>query len=281
MMHFRGGHSGADIHLGRANALKMLARFVFDCYRAYGNVAIADIVGGELRNVIPGNAFVTIGVPADKKEDLRTRLNHYSATVELEYDGIENAQRMTLETIDAPEKVIDADTAKRVIMCMHSIQCGVIAMSRAIEGMVSTSTNLALVSTDYDKHEIVLTTSQRSEEESRKFYIASAILSEFELAGARVEQGDGYPGWTPNRNSAILKVAVKAYEDLYGITPLCTSLHAGLECGNFLVNNPKLDMISFGPTLRDVHTPKESMHIPAVEKFWNHLVKIIEMVAAK
>ena len=152
-------------------------------------------------------------------------------------------------------------------------------MSSSIKGMVSTSTNLALIRIEREKDEIVVTTSQRSEEETRKFEIAGEMVAHFKLAGAEVEQGDGYPGWTPNMDSKILKIAVKAYEDLYGITPLCTALHAGLECGNFLVMNPRLDMISFGPTLRDVHTPKESMHIPAVEKFWRHLVRILEMVA--
>lgn len=281
MMQFKGGHSGADIHLGRANANKLLARFLFDCYRAYGNVAIADINGGELRNVIPGNAYAVIGVPADKKEDLRTRVNQFAAVVEEEYRGIEDAQRIALESAETPACVIDAPTAKRVVMCIHSAPNAVIAMSRGIKGMVSTSTNLALIRMDRENKEVVVTTSQRSEEETRKFEIASEIYAHFELAGAKVEQGDGYPGWTPNMDSEILKVAVKAYEELYGITPLCTSLHAGLECGNFLADNPKLDMISFGPTLRDVHTPKESMHIPAVEKFWNHLVKILEMVAEK
>ena len=276
---FLGGHSGADIHLGRANANKVLARFVNDCYKAYGNIAIADINGGELRNVIPANCYAVIGVAADKKEDLRTRLNHYAAVIEEEYKGIEGHQVIKLETADAPQYIIDAATAKRVVMAVHSSPNAVIAMRRSSKGMVSTSSNLALIATDMDKEEVVVTTSQRSEEESRKFDIGSQIVAHFQLAGAEVVQGDGYPGWTPNMDSKILKIAVKAYEDLYGITPLCTSLHAGLECGNFLVDNPKLDMISFGPTLRDVHTPKESMHIPAVEKFWNHIVRILEMVA--
>lgn len=281
MTGFRGGHSGADIHLGRANANKLLARFLVDCYKAYGNIALADINGGELRNVIPGNAYAVIGVPADKKEDLRTRVNHYAAVIEEEYRGIEDLQKIALESADTPCCVIDGCTAKRVVLALNSMPNAVIAMSRSIKDMVSTSTNLALIRKDSEKKQIVITTSQRSEEETRKFDIASQIYSHFELAGATVEQGDGYPGWTPNMDSKILKVAVKAYEDLYGITPYCTSLHAGLECGNFLVDNPKLDMISFGPTLRDVHTPKESMHIPAVEKFWCHLVRILEMVAEK
>lgn len=279
LLRFKGGHSGSDIHLGRANANKLLARFLYDCYKAYGDIAIADINGGELRNVIPGNAYAVIGVPADKKEDLRARLNNFTAVIETEYKGIEDSQLVKLESADAPEYVIDGDTAKRVVYCVYSAPNAVIAMSRSIKGMVSTSTNLALIRIEREKDEIVVTTSQRSEEETRKFEIAGEMVAHFKLAGAEVEQGDGYPGWTPNMDSKILKIAVKAYEDLYGITPLCTALHAGLECGNFLVMNPKLDMISFGPTLRDVHTPKESMHIPAVEKFWRHLVRILEMVA--
>ena len=280
ILKFKGGHSGADIHLGRANANKQLARFLFSLYRAYdGQVAVADINGGELRNVIPGNAYAVIGVPADKKEDLRKRVNEFAAVLEEEFSTIEGNQEVTLETVDTPATVIDADTAKRVVWSVNSIPNAVQAMSHRIEGMVNTSTNTALIRMDRDKHVITVTTSQRSEEESRKYDIAGQIYAHFDLSGARVEQGDGYPGWTPNMNSEILKVAVKAYEDLYGITPLCTSLHAGLECGNFLLNNPKLDMISFGPTLRDVHTPKESMHIPAVDKCWNHLRRILEMMA--
>lgn len=282
LLKFKGGHSGADIHLGRANANKLLARFLFSLYRAYGDqVALADINGGELRNVIPGNAYAVIGVPADKKEDLRKRVNVFAAEVEEEFRTIEGHQEVLLESADAPATVVDAETAKRVVWSINSIPNAVQAMSHRIEGMVNTSTNTALIRMDRDNHEIVVTTSQRSEEESRKRDIAGQIYAHFELSGARVEQGDGYPGWTPNMDSEILKVAVKAYEDLYGITPLCTSLHAGLECGNFLLNNPKLDMISFGPTLRDVHTPKESMHIPAVDKCWNHLRRILTMMADK
>ncbi len=277
--HFKGGHSGADIHLGRANANKLLSRFLFDCYKAYGDIAIAEIHGGELRNVIPGNAYAVIGVPADKKEDLCVRLNNYAAVIAEEYKGIEDSQVIKLESAAMPEYVIDANTAKTLVYCIYSCPNAVQAMSKSIEGMVSTSTNLALIRMNKEKNEIVITTSQRSEEESRKFDIGNQIFAHFALAGAKVEQGDGYPGWTPNMDSKILKIAVKAYEDLYHVTPLCTSLHAGLECGNFLKDHPHLDMISFGPTLKDVHTPKESMHIPAVEKYWNHLVRILEMVA--
>lgn len=279
---FKGGHSGSDIHLGHANANKQLARFLYSIYRAYDDqVSIAEIDGGELRNVIPANSYAIVGVPADKKEDLRTRVNEFAATVEKEFGDLEGNQIIKLESVDTPEKVIAKEAAKRIVWTINSCPNAVQAMSRCIEGMVNTSTNLALVQTDHAAKEVVVTTSQRSEEESRKMDIAGQIYSHFELGGGVVDQGEGYPGWTPNMDSEILKVAVKAYEELYGITPLCTSLHAGLECGNFLKDNPDLDMISFGPTLQGVHTPDEAMHIPAVEKFWQHLRKIIEMIAEK
>ena len=134
ILKFKGGHSGADIHLGRANANKQLARFLFSLYRAYdGQVAVADINGGELRNVIPGNAYAVIGVPADKKEDLRKRVNEFAAVLEEEFSTIEGNQEVTLETVDTPATVIDADTAKRVVWCVNSIPNAVQAMSHRIE----------------------------------------------------------------------------------------------------------------------------------------------------
>ena len=194
LLRFKGGHSGSDIHLGRANANKLLARFLYDCYKAYGDIAIADINGGELRNVIPGNSYAVIGIPADKKEDLRMRLNNFAAVIETEYKGIEDSEVIKLESAETPEYVIDCDTAKRVVYCIYSAPNAVIAMSRSIKGMVSTSTNLALIRMDREKDEIVITTSQRSEEETRKFEIAGEMVAHFKLAGADVEQGDGYPG---------------------------------------------------------------------------------------
>ena len=183
ILKFKGGHSGADIHLGRANANKQLARFLFSLYRAYdGQVAVADINGGELRNVIPGNAYAVIGVPADKKEDLRKRVNEFAAVLEEEFSTIEGNQEVTLETVDTPATVIDADTAKRVVWSVNSIPNAVQAMSHRIEGMVNTSTNTALIRMDRDKHVITVTTSQRSEEESRKYDIAHQVEAVFSFA---------------------------------------------------------------------------------------------------
>ncbi len=151
-------------------------------------------------------------------------------------------------------------------------------MSRDLEGLVETSTNLASVKMKAND-EIIVTTSQRSSVDSRKYDIANRVEALFTLAGAVVEHGDGYPAWTPNMDSTIMKLASDAYEELYGVRPAIKAIHAGLECALFQQNYPGLDMVSFGPTLRDVHSPSERMHIPAVERFWQQLRRTLEKVA--
>lgn len=151
-------------------------------------------------------------------------------------------------------------------------------MSRDLEGLVETSTNLASVKMK-DNDIILVTTSQRSSVESRKWDIAYQVQALFELAGAKVTHGDGYPGWKPNMNSTIMHLASDAYEELYGVKPAIKAIHAGLECGLFSQKLPGLDMVSFGPTLQGVHSPGERMHIPAVGRFWGQLTRTIEKVA--
>lgn len=272
----QGGHSGSDIDKGRANANKCMVRFVWALQQKM-DVAIAEIKGGNLRNAIAREADVLFGVPADKKEEVRMMLNKLIAELENEYEGVEKFN-ITLESVNAPEKCIDSATTIALVQALYACPHGVISMCKDIPGLVETSTNLASVKM-LEGNKILVTTSQRSSEESRKYDIAHQVEAVFALAGAKVTHGDGYPGWKPNVHSKVLQVAIKAYEDLYNITPVYKALHAGLECGLFLARNPKLDLISFGPTLRDVHSPRERMHIPAVEKFWNHLTRIIEMIA--
>lgn len=152
-------------------------------------------------------------------------------------------------------------------------------MSRDIEGLVETSTNLAAVKmVDGDK--IRVTTSQRSSVESRKNDIAGQVEAHFQLAGAEVSHSDGYPGWAPNMKSPIMKMSADAYRELFGTEPQIMAIHAGLECGLFLAKYPGLDMVSFGPTMTGVHSPDEQLNIPTVDKFWKHLCRVLEKVAA-
>lgn len=256
----QGGHSGGDIHLGRLNANKCMARFLFDLTRKY-EVSVAEIDGGNLRNAIPRAGHVVFGVHTSKKEEVRVALNEYAARVEKEYADLEPTLKITLESVDTPDFTIDETTSLNLIRALYAAPHGVVSMSREIEGLVETSTNLASVKMRPD-NEIFVVTSQRSSVDSRKWDIANQVEAVFELAGAKVEHGEGYPGWAPNMNSPIMKIASDAYEELYHIKPAIMAIHAGLECGLFLEKYPHLDMVSFGPTLKDVHSPSERMHIP-------------------
>ena len=260
-----------------ACANKLLARFLWDLSQDY-EVSLSSINGGNLRNAIAREAHAVVGIHCDHKEELSIRLNRYIADIENEYKHIEKDMVITIESTDVPEHCIDAETAQSLIRSLYCAPHGVVSMSHDIPGLVETSTNLASVKM-MPGNEILVTTSQRSSVESRKLDIAHQVEAVFQLAGATVTHGDGYPGWAPNMDSQILQVATSAYETLFNATPRATAIHAGLECGLFLTNYPHLDMISFGPTLRDVHSPKEAMHIPAVQKFWDYLAKILEMVA--
>lgn len=151
-------------------------------------------------------------------------------------------------------------------------------MSKDIEGLVETSTNLASVKMLPD-NQILVVTSQRSSVESSKLDIAHQVEAHFKLAGAEVSHGDGYPGWEPNMESPIMHIVRDAYKELFKVDPVITAIHAGLECGLLVSKYPHLDMVSIGPTLRNVHSPSEMMHIPAVDRFWKHLVLVLEKVA--
>jgi dipeptidase D len=273
-----GGHSGGDIHLGRANANKIVARFLYNLMQQQEEVVISEIDGGNLRNAIPRAAHVVFGVKAAHKEEVVAAFNQYAAAIENEYKGLEVTMKLTLNSVEKPEYTVDSETAKRVVLAVYSAPHGVQSWSRDMENLVESSTNLASVKmADNDK--IVVTTSQRSCVDSRKFDIAHQVEALFTVAGATVEHSDGYPAWTPNLNSPIMKMAADAYEELFGIKPAIKGIHAGLECALFQQNYPELDMVSFGPTLRDVHSPSERMHIPAVDRFYKQLRLTLEKVA--
>ena len=272
-----GGHSGSDINEGRGNANKILARFLCACLKKY-DMHLCAIDGGNLHNAIPREAWAVVAVPAADKERLRVDLNLYQAVIEAELAATDPDVALSLDSCDAPATCIDDTTAAALLRALYACPHGVMGMSRDIPGLVETSTNLASVKMK-EGNTIVVATSQRSSVESLKHDIAARIENLFALASAVPTHGEGYPGWKPNLKSTLLDVAVKSYEELYGITPAVKAIHAGLECGLFLQKNPDLEMISFGPTLRGVHSPDEKMHIPAVEKFWNHLTAILRKLA--
>lgn len=273
-----GGHSGSDINLGRANANKLIARFIWECSQSW-DITVCSFEGGNLRNAIPREAYAVFGIHSDHKEALMHHLNKYAAEIRNEYDGIEPSMDFRIEETERPEYCLDSATSIALIRAIYSAPHGVYSMSRDIEGLVETSTNLASVK-HAGEDKIVVTTSQRSSVESRKNDMAGQVEAHFQLAGAEVTHSDGYPGWAPNMNSAIMKITADAYEELFGVKPAIKAIHAGLECGLFLSKYPRLDMVSFGPTMTGVHSPDEKLNIPTVEKFWRHLCRVLEKVAA-
>lgn len=207
-----------------------------------------------------------------------TAFNHYVADIENEYKGLEPTLELTLETVEMPEFTVDQTTSNNLIKALYAAPHGVMSMSRDFEGLVETSTNLASVKMKPD-NKILVVTSQRSSVDSRKWDVARQVEALFDLAGAKVEHGEGYPGWQPNLDSPIMALSREAYKDLFGVEPEIKAIHAGLECGLFLEKFPHLDMASFGPTLQGVHSPGERMHIPAVDKFWKQLKLTLTKVA--
>lgn len=272
-----GGHSGGDIHLGRANANKVIARFIWDCSNKW-DIEVSSFKGGNLRNAIPREAEAVFGIHSDHKEEIKEFLHKYAEEIRNEYKGVDPSMKLEILPTDKPEYCIDSESSLRLIRALYSAPHGVVSMSRDIEGLVETSTNLAAVKQEED-NKIIVTTSQRSSLESRKNDIAGQVEAHFQLAGAEVSHSDGYPGWAPNVESKIMKISSEAYEELFGVKPAIKAIHAGLECGLFLNKNPELDMVSIGPTMRGVHSPDEKLLIPTVEKFWKHLCLMLKKIS--
>ncbi|MDE7074935.1 MAG: aminoacyl-histidine dipeptidase [Odoribacter sp.] len=270
----QGGHSGDDINKGRGNAIKILNRFLWEMNAKYG-VRLASLEGGNLRNAIAREASAIIVFDEGVKENIRVDFNIYAAEMERVWKIAEPALHLELESVELPAEVLTQKDTLNLLNALYACPHGVFSMSSRMPGMVETSTNLAAVKF-VDGNTALITTSQRSDVDSEKWNIAQMVASVFKMAGADVTHGEGYPGWAPNPDSDILRIAVESYKELFGKTPVVRSIHAGLECGLFLEKYPDMDMISFGPTLRGVHSPDEKVEIATVEKWWKHLVDILE-----
>lgn len=269
----KGGHSGDDIDKGRGNANKILNRFLWIVNKEM-DLRLHSFDGGNLRNAIPREAVAVCCVPYSEKENIRVLFNIYINDIENEKGNVEPAMQLLLESEALPETVIDKKTSDRLFNVLYACSHGVIAMSNDMPGLVETSTNLASVKM-VEGNAILITTSQRSSVESSKYDIANQVEAVFKLTGASVTHGDGYPGWKPNLNSEMLKIAKESYMKLFDEEPKIRAIHAGLECGLFLEKYPNLDMISIGPQMYGVHSPDERLSISSTQKCWKWLVEIL------
>jgi len=271
-----GGHSGDDIHKNRGNAIKILNRFLWNFSKKY-DLRLARFDGGNLRNAIAREAFAIVTIPLTEQQKMLADFDLMTAEILNEYQYSEPKLKLHCDSAELPSNVIDDLTQQRLLQALYACPHGVLEMSTRMDGMVETSTNLASVKFAKE-NKIFITTSQRSELESRKYFAAESVEAAFLLAGAKVVHSEGYPGWTPNPDSKVVKITVDSYKRLFGKEPLVRSIHAGLECGLFLEKYPHLDMVSFGPTIKGAHSPDERLDIDTTEKFWKHLVDVLEHI---
>ncbi len=273
----KGGHSGLDIATGRGNAIKFLTRVLADLRKEFPSIAFSSMIGGSKRNAIPREAEVTVYVPKTDADAIIAKMAGFTETFLNEIKTVEPDLKVLAKRTEGNGQVMADDQFATFLDLLMALPHGVMKMSADIEGLVESSTNLATVTIDANR--MVVGTSQRSSVESEKFDLVAMVQSVFRLANYEIVMGDGYPGWKPNMDSRALKFVRQTHNELFGKDPEIKAIHAGLECGLIGEVFPKMDMISFGPTIQGAHSPDERLNIPTTEKFWNLVVKTLENVA--
>ncbi len=273
----KGGHSGMEIHLGLGNANKIMNRLLFEVNEIS---AISSLLGGSLRNAIPRESTATVVVENNNVDAFLAGIERLQAEIIEEYKLLDPDLTISIEKFDGlPETVMNSTDQDAFLKAIFGTHNGVFRMSPAIEDLVEASNNLAMVT--LSNGTITIECLTRSSVESSKMDMANTLKSVFELAGFSVNLTGGYPGWAPNMDSAILKVLDSLYETINGKKANVAACHAGLECGILGTNYPKMDMISFGPTIRGAHSPDERASISSTQKFWIFVLEILKNIPVK
>lgn len=273
-----GGHSGMDIHKGLGNANKIMNRLLFNGFENFG-LQISEIKGGSLRNAIPRESVAKVIVASMYDEAFVFEMQEIINEIKFEFKTTEPNLTIEIKKSDLPNGVMDLGVQEGLLRAIYTAHNGVYCMSADMEDLVETSNNIARVVVENGAISIQNLT--RSSVESSKYDLANALRSAYELFGCEVEFGGSYPGWTPNVNSEILDVLVGIYEKQNGCNPNVVACHAGLECGILGTNYPKMDMISFGPTIHGAHSPDERASISSSQKFWKFFVAILANIPSK
>ncbi|MCX6326782.1 MAG: aminoacyl-histidine dipeptidase [Bacteroidia bacterium] len=274
----KGGHSGVDIAMGRANSNKLMFRFLMQAESDFG-IRLSEAAGGDLRNAIPRESYSIVLVPEIKAKEFEKFVKGYEKMYRAEFSDTEPDMSFTFEEVKVPAKVLNQGDQYRIIRAVFICPNGVIRMSQAMKGLVETSNNLAIVKIKEGKFEAYNLC--RSSVDSAKEANAWKIAAVFHLINAEVKLEGGYPGWKPNMQSPILNTMGIVYKDMFGKIPEIKAIHAGLECGLIGGVYPNLDMISFGPTIRFPHSPDEKVNIASVGKFWDFLVGTLKHIPVK
>ena len=274
----QGGHSGMQIHEGLGNANKIMNRILFDGFENFG-LRISEIDGGSLRNAIPRESNAVVAIDASHEDAFLLEIALLSTTIKKELKTMEPDLDISISKVDTPNKIMDLGVQEGLTRALYGALNGVYRMSADIPELVETSNNIARVIVK-DGH-IKIGCLTRSSVESSKIDLANMLRATFELTGCEVELSGDYPGWTPNMDSAILKVMAKLYEDLNGEKPNVAACHAGLECGILGQNYPDMDMISFGPNIKGAHSPDERAQISSTQKYWKFVLEILKAIPVK
>ena len=274
----KGGHSGLDIALGRGNSNKILFRYLHHAIGKWG-MRLASVDGGSLRNAIPRESFAIVTVPDENADKIEDCVAKFVEVVKNEISAAEPNFEMTATSVDIPDFIIEEEIQNKLVAAIYACPNGVIRMSDTMEGVVETSTNMAIVKSENGK--IDVNCLLRSSVDSAKHDLTKMIESVFVLAGAEIGFSGEYPGWKPNKDSDILRTMSNVYETKFGKTPEIKVIHAGLECGILGAVYPHWDMISFGPTIRFPHSPDEKVNIETVKMFWDFLLETLKNIPTK
>lgn len=274
----KGGHSGVDIHTGRANANKLLVRFLLDASNKF-DLRLTELNGGSLRNAIPREANASFVIPTNQVAALKTQLAQYLTTIQSNLSAVETNIDMLLISPEDFDQCWTITTQNQILRALNACPNGVIRMSNDIEGIVETSLNLGVIQTRGKKlNALVLI---RSLHDDGRLETQRTVQSVFELAEADINFSSAYPGWKPNPNSAIMKTVSDTYQALFNKVPAVMVIHAGLECGLFKSAYPHWDMVSIGPTIKFPHSPDEKIEIATVAQYWQLLTAVLEKAPKK
>jgi dipeptidase D len=268
----KGGHSGVDIHTGRANANKLLVRFLLNAHHQF-DIRLTELNGGSLRNAIPREANASFVVAKDKIEPLKASLAQYLLTIKANLSAVETDIDMLLISPEDFDICWNSVTQSNILRALNACPNGVIRMSDDIEGIVESSLNLGVIHTRGKKFNALVLI--RSLHDDGIAETQCSVQSVFELAGADIQFSGAYPGWKPDTNSAIMKSVCNTYQELFGKVPAVMVIHAGLECGLFKKPYPHWDMVSIGPTIKFPHSPDEKIDIASVAKYWQLLTAVL------
>jgi dipeptidase D len=274
----KGGHSGVDIALGRANSNKLMFRFLMQAESDYG-IRLAEAAGGNLRNAIPRESYAILLVATAKEKSFGKFVRGYEKMFKAEFSETEPTLSFTCKKCEKPAKVMARKDQYKIIRAVFACPNGVQRMSQAVKGLVETSNNMAIVKCINGKFEVqnLCRSSVNTSKESTAWRIAAV----FHLIDAKVTMSGAYPGWKPNMDSPVLKIMSGTYKKMFGTEPEIKAIHAGLECAIIGGLYPSLDMISFGPTIKFPHSPDEKVNIPSVRKFYDFLCESLKQVPNK